>query len=64
MPAVAIFEGSAVLAAVMVTLWVVGAVLGATNTAVVLVLARLPTLGLTDHVTPALLVPPTVAVND
>ena len=59
----AVFEGSAILVAVIVMLWVVGAVLAATNTADVVVLDKLPKSGFNDHVTPVLLVPLTVAVN-
>jgi hypothetical protein len=51
------------LVAVIVTFWVIVAVLGATYTAVVEPLARLPKAGLSDQVTAVLLEPLTVAVN-
>jgi hypothetical protein len=63
MTAVAIFEGSAMLVAVSVPLVVVGAVLGATYSAVVPPLTKLADAGVNDQVTPVLLAPPTVAVN-
>jgi hypothetical protein len=63
MTAVAIFEGSAMLVAVSVPLVVVGAVLGATYSAVVPPLTKPADAGVNDQVIPVLLVPPTVAVN-
>jgi hypothetical protein len=62
--ALALLLGSATLVAVIVTVWAVGAVLGAINVAVVAVLAKLPSDGFTVQVTPVLDAPVTVAVSD
>ena len=61
--AAAVSDGFAMEAAVIVTVCVVGAVLGATYTALVAPLARPPKAGLKDQVTPVVLVPVTVAVS-
>jgi hypothetical protein len=62
--ALALLVGSATLVAVIVTVCVVGAVLGAINVAVVPELAKLPSDGFTVQVTPVLDAPVTVAVSD
>jgi hypothetical protein len=62
--ALALLVESATLVAVIVTVCVVGAVLGAIKVAVVPELAKLPRDGFTVQVTPVVDVPVTVAVSD